>query len=229
MHLVAVAQRAGLAQVGDVAAVQHVEAAVGEHDLAPGQSRDQGCKLGVGRKPGKVDVVDIGQIGLGLDPVMGHQPRQGGAVFAPVMGAQAVRLGGVHVQQALDMARSTLQNQQALYDIGALSQQDFKTAQDNVNKAQVTLSSAQSTLQSARTQASTGSNSDAQNLKNAQIAVEQARAALPRLGVAQIILDRHKIADQRGDHRRRVRLVPSQRDRGAAWGAARRHWRAGRA
>lgn len=81
-------------------------------------------------------------------------------------------------QQALDVARSTLQNQQALYDIGALSQQDFKTAQDNVNKAQVTLSSAQSTLQGARTQASTGSNSDAQNLKNAQIAVEQARAAL---------------------------------------------------
>ena len=42
--------------------------------------------------------MDIGQIGAGIDAVFAHEASEGGAVFVPIMLAQAVRLGPPDVQ-----------------------------------------------------------------------------------------------------------------------------------
>lgn len=110
-----------------------------------------------------------------LDAAQAGQASSAAQRNASVVQAQ----GSVEsARQTLDVARRTLDGQAQLYRIGALSAQDYRTAQDDVTKAEATLASAQASLQAARTQASTGESSDAQNLKSAQIAVEQARSAL---------------------------------------------------
>ncbi|MFK7603820.1 efflux RND transporter periplasmic adaptor subunit [Deinococcus sp. SM5_A1] len=81
-------------------------------------------------------------------------------------------------QQTLSDAQRTLDGQQQLHAIGALSTSDLNTAQSNVDKAQLTLASARASLDASQTQYSTGQRGDAENLRGAQIAVQQAQAAL---------------------------------------------------
>lgn len=81
-------------------------------------------------------------------------------------------------QQTLSDTQRTLNGQQQLQAIGAVSAQALSDAQTAVTKAQLTLDSARASLSAAQTQLSTGSSSDAENLRNAQIAVQQAQASL---------------------------------------------------
>ncbi|QFP75198.1 efflux RND transporter periplasmic adaptor subunit [Deinococcus sp. AJ005] len=80
--------------------------------------------------------------------------------------------------QTLSEAQITLDGQRQLHAIGALSTADLKSAQANVTRAQLTLDSARAALNASQTQNSTGAGSDAENLRGAMIAVQQAQAAL---------------------------------------------------
>lgn len=81
-------------------------------------------------------------------------------------------------QQTLAEAQRTLDGQRQLHAIGALSDADLNAAQATVTKAQLALDSARASLSAAQTQSSTGASSDAENLRGAQIAVQQAQTAL---------------------------------------------------
>ncbi|MDV6376268.1 HlyD family secretion protein [Deinococcus arenicola] len=81
-------------------------------------------------------------------------------------------------QQTLTEAQRTLDGQEQLHTIGALSTVDLNAAQANVTRAQLTLAGARSSLSASQTQNSAGASSDAETLRGAQIAVQQAEAAL---------------------------------------------------
>ncbi|SMB79186.1 efflux RND transporter periplasmic adaptor subunit [Deinococcus hopiensis] len=81
-------------------------------------------------------------------------------------------------RQALTEAAHTLNAQQQLYAVGAVSGQALTDARTAASKARSALQSAQASLAAAQTQAATGNGSDAENLRSAQIAVQQAQAAL---------------------------------------------------
>ncbi|SMB78385.1 efflux RND transporter periplasmic adaptor subunit [Deinococcus hopiensis] len=81
-------------------------------------------------------------------------------------------------RQTLTEAERTLNAQEQLYAVGAVSGQTLNDARTTASKARLTLQSAQSSLAAALTQAETGSGSDAENLRSAQIAVQQAQATL---------------------------------------------------
>ncbi len=57
---------------------------------------------GIGGKDGEVDVMDIGEIGLGVDAVFGHEAGQCGAVKFPVAGAKVIGMGAVDIQRLHD-------------------------------------------------------------------------------------------------------------------------------
>jgi HlyD family secretion protein len=81
-------------------------------------------------------------------------------------------------QQSLSEARTTLNAQEQLAVIGAVSQQALNDARNAVTKAELDLASARSSAAASRTQLSTNASSDAENLRSAQIAVQQAQASL---------------------------------------------------
>lgn len=81
-------------------------------------------------------------------------------------------------QQTLGEARTTLNAQEQLAAIGAVSRQALNDARNAVTKAELDLNSAQASAAASRTQLSTGAGSDAEDLRSAQIAVEQAQASL---------------------------------------------------
>lgn len=88
-------------------------------------------------------------------------------------------LGNVtDARQALTEAGRTLNAQEQLYAVGAVSGQALNEARTAASKARLTLQSAQASLAAAQTQAATGDGSDTENLRSAQIAVQQAQAAL---------------------------------------------------
>ena len=72
--------------------------AVGVDDPPARQRTDMGGKRGVGDQSIKVDVMHIGEVRRGVNPMFAHQARQSGAVRGPVVPSQAVRLGAVDVQ-----------------------------------------------------------------------------------------------------------------------------------
>lgn len=84
----------------------------------------------------------------------------------------------IQAQQTLQDAQATLASQQKLHDIGAVSNQDLVSARSAATKAQTSLQLAVDSLNAAQVQAQTGGNSDAQNLRSARIAVQQAQVAL---------------------------------------------------
>ncbi|THF71566.1 efflux RND transporter periplasmic adaptor subunit [Deinococcus sp. Arct2-2] len=81
-------------------------------------------------------------------------------------------------QQTLSGARTTLNAQEQLAAIGAVSRQALNDARNAVTTAELDLSSARSSAAASRTQLRTGAGSDAETLRSAQIAVEQAQASL---------------------------------------------------
>lgn len=110
-----------------------------------------------------------------LDATRASQAGSAAGRSSSVTSAQ----GGVTgAQQTLAEAQRTLDGQKQLHAIGALSTSDLDAAQANVTKAQLTLDSARASLNAAQTQTTTGQSSDAETLRGAQIAVEQAQAAL---------------------------------------------------
>ena len=110
-----------------------------------------------------------------LDATRASQAGSAAGRSSSVTSAQ----GGVtQAQQTLAEAQLTLDRQKQLHAIGALSTSDLNAAQANVIKAQLTLDSARASLNAAQTQTTTGQSSDAETLRGAQIAVEQAQAAL---------------------------------------------------
>ncbi|UQN09722.1 efflux RND transporter periplasmic adaptor subunit [Deinococcus sp. QL22] len=82
------------------------------------------------------------------------------------------------VQQTLSEARTTLNAQEQLAAIGAVSRQALDEARNAVTNAELDLKSARSSAAASRTQLSTNASSDAENLRSAQIAVQQAQASL---------------------------------------------------
>ncbi|MBB6099366.1 HlyD family secretion protein [Deinobacterium chartae] len=106
---------------------------------------------------------------------------------------QSARTSGISVRTAqlsLEAARQTLEANERLYAIGGLSRQELDAARTAFRRAQAELESAQVSAQSALSQSSSRSESDAQDLKNAQLAVEQARVSLQQ---AQQALNHTKI------------------------------------
>lgn len=81
-------------------------------------------------------------------------------------------------EAAVVSAQRTLRAQRELYAVGAISAQTLGDAQSALDKAQLTLSSARTSASAALTQARTGQASDAENLRSAQIAVQQAQSTL---------------------------------------------------
>lgn len=73
-------------------------AAVGVDDLAAGKVGYVIREAWVGREDREVDVVDIRQVGAGVDVMFAHQAGQRRAICAPVIGAQVVRPGAVDLQ-----------------------------------------------------------------------------------------------------------------------------------
>ena len=88
---------------GEAAGLEHTRgvggAAIGVDDPPPGQRENRRAQFGVGVERVKRDVMDRGQVGGRIQPVFGHQSRQGGAVFGPVIAAQAVGLGAVKAER----------------------------------------------------------------------------------------------------------------------------------
>ncbi len=80
-----------------------------------------------------------------------------------------------NAQRDLEAARANLQATQRLFDLGGASAQSLQSARDAYAKAQAALEVAQVNLNTARQALSLRSNANAQDLRNAQIAVEQAR------------------------------------------------------
>jgi len=80
-----------------------------------------------------------------------------------------------NAQRDLEAARANLQATQRLFDLGGASVQSLQSARDAYAKAQAALEVAQVNLNTARQALSLRSNANAQDLRNAQIAVEQAR------------------------------------------------------
>ncbi|MPL94886.1 hypothetical protein SDC9_41045 [bioreactor metagenome] len=77
--------------------------AVGEDDLAPGQIADRAAQCRIGAERVEGDVVHLGEVGHRVEPVLVHQPGERGAVKAPVMVAQPVRLAAVDAERAHDI------------------------------------------------------------------------------------------------------------------------------
>lgn len=80
-----------------------------------------------------------------------------------------------NARRDLEAARTNLEATQKLFDLGGASAQSLQTAHDAYAKAQASLEVAQVNLNTARQALELRSNANAQDLKNAQIAVEQAR------------------------------------------------------
>ncbi|MCS7068415.1 MAG: efflux RND transporter periplasmic adaptor subunit [Meiothermus sp.] len=80
-----------------------------------------------------------------------------------------------NARRDLEAARTNLQATQKLYDLGGASAQSLQSARDAYAKAQAALEVAQVNLNTARQALSLRSSANAQDLRNAQIAVEQAR------------------------------------------------------
>ncbi len=80
-----------------------------------------------------------------------------------------------NARRDLESARTNLEATQKLYDLGGTSAQSLQSARDSYAKAQASLEIAQVNLNTARQALALRSNANAQDLKNAQIAVEQAR------------------------------------------------------
>jgi HlyD family secretion protein len=110
-----------------------------------------------------------------LDATRANQASSAAQRGSSVSGAQN---SVAQAQQTLAEAQRTLDGQRQLHAIGALSDADLNTAQANVTKAELALASARASLNAAQTQSSTGASSDAENLRGAQIAVQQAQTAL---------------------------------------------------
>ncbi|WP_018467680.1 efflux RND transporter periplasmic adaptor subunit [Calidithermus timidus] len=75
----------------------------------------------------------------------------------------------------LQSARDNLEATQKLYDVGGTSLQSLQQAKDAYAKAQASLESARVNLETARQSLSLKASSGAQDLKNAQLAVQQAQ------------------------------------------------------
>lgn len=80
-----------------------------------------------------------------------------------------------NARRDLEAARTNLEATQKLFDLGGVSAQGLQSARDAYAKAQASLEMAQVNLNTARQALALRSNANAQDLKNAQIAVEQAR------------------------------------------------------
>ncbi len=80
-----------------------------------------------------------------------------------------------NARRDLEAARTNLEATQKLFDLGGASAQSLQSARDAYAKAQASLEIAQVNLNTARQALTLRSNANAQDLKNAQIAVEQAR------------------------------------------------------
>ncbi|GEM83499.1 efflux RND transporter periplasmic adaptor subunit [Meiothermus hypogaeus] len=80
-----------------------------------------------------------------------------------------------NARRDLEAARTNLQATQKLYELGGASAQSLQSARDAYAKAQAALEVAQVNLNTARQALSLRNSANAQDLRNAQIAVEQAR------------------------------------------------------
>ncbi|MBO1438767.1 efflux RND transporter periplasmic adaptor subunit [Meiothermus sp. CFH 77666] len=80
-----------------------------------------------------------------------------------------------NARRDLEAARANLQATQKLYELGGASAQSLQSARDAYAKAQASLEMAQVNLNTARQALSLRNSANAQDLRNAQIAVEQAR------------------------------------------------------
>ncbi|MFC4638738.1 efflux RND transporter periplasmic adaptor subunit [Deinococcus hohokamensis] len=110
-----------------------------------------------------------------LDATRASQASSGAGRQSSVTQAQGTV---AEAQASLAEAQRTLSAQSQLYAVGAISAQELNEARTAVDKAQLTLSSARASASAALTQASTGRASDAETLRSAQIAVQQAQSAL---------------------------------------------------
>lgn len=159
----------GADQAGTVGAVPPVGERVTRGQLLTRLSSDaveqnvEAATLNLQRAQASLEATRAGQAG-------GEAQRSGSVTAAQNSVTQA--------QQALNDAQRLLDGQRQLHAIGALSTADLNTAQSAVDRAQLTLTSARSSLSAAQTQSSAGTGSDAENLRGAQIAVQQAQAAL---------------------------------------------------
>ena len=67
--------------------------AVGEHGPTQGQPFERPAQFAVGLEATRhVDVVDVFEVGFGIDSVVADQPLEGHAVFGPIAAAQPVHL-----------------------------------------------------------------------------------------------------------------------------------------
>jgi HlyD family secretion protein len=80
-----------------------------------------------------------------------------------------------NARRDLEAARTNLEATQKLFDLGGASAQSLQSARDAYAKAQASLEIAQVNLNTARQVLALRNNANAQDLKNAQIALEQAR------------------------------------------------------
>lgn len=80
-----------------------------------------------------------------------------------------------NARRDLEAARTNLQATQKLFDLGGASAQSLQSARDAYAKAQAALEVAQVNLNTARQALSLRNSANAQDMRNAQIAVEQAR------------------------------------------------------
>lgn len=80
-----------------------------------------------------------------------------------------------NARRDLEAARTNFQATQKLYELGGASAQSLQSARDAYARAQASLEMAQVNLNTARQALSLRNSANAQDLRNAQIAVEQAR------------------------------------------------------
>lgn len=110
-----------------------------------------------------------------LDALRANQASTQAANRQSVTNAE---VGYANAQRDLQSARDGLNAAQKLYDVGGASLQSLQQAKDAYAKAQAGLESARVNLETARQALSLKASSSAQDLKNAQLAVEQARLDL---------------------------------------------------
>ncbi len=166
--------------------------AVSTFDVKPGVSGtteslpSEGARVQKGQLIARLDAttfvraVESNQIALSkavaqLEAARANQASNRGTQQQAIASAQA---SFDNAQTEVNTATTALANQRKLYAVGGVSAQEVRNAEATLSKATATLQSARVALQTAESTVNLKANSDAQDLRNLQLAVDQARVQL---------------------------------------------------
>jgi HlyD family secretion protein len=110
-----------------------------------------------------------------LEGTKANQANNRGTQQQAIASAQA---SFENAQTEVNSTTTTLSNQRKLYAVGGVSAQEVRNAEAALSKATATLESARVALQIAKSTVNLKANSDTQDLRNLQLAVDQAKVQL---------------------------------------------------